>query len=159
MTPDGAISARQGMLTSWDPVSFFNGRFLANGVFIDRQKHIRRRFFADISADASDNQTVISESFSFDDGETEQRIWTLSRVSDTKIDAFTDDLAGRATGIVSGPVLHMRYDFFLTISGRRIKFAFDDIMICQDQNHLLNKARISKFGVFIGELIISFERI
>ncbi|MGB2284378.1 MAG: DUF3833 family protein, partial [Candidatus Puniceispirillaceae bacterium] len=58
MTPDGAISAHQGMLTSWDPIGFFDGRFLAHGAFIDRQKQIRRRFFADISANASNNQTV-----------------------------------------------------------------------------------------------------
>lgn len=159
MTPDGAISAHQGMLTSWDPIGFFDGRFLAHGAFIDRQKQIRRRFFADVSANTSDNQTVITEAFTFDDGETEQRIWTLSRVADNKIEAYTEDVAGKATGIINGATLNMRYDFFLNISGRRIKFAFDDVMICQDQNHLLNKARISKFGLYIGELVISFERL
>ncbi len=62
-------------------------------------------------ANASDNQTVITEAFTFDDGETEQRIWTLSRLADNKIEAYTEDVAGKATGIINGATLNMRYDF------------------------------------------------
>ena len=159
MTPDGQHNASYSMATIFDPISYFDGRFYAHGVFIDRSKQIRRRFTADIFAHATENKTDITESFKFDDGETEQRIWTLTRLSGTRIEGVTEDLSGKAIGMINGPTLHMRYDFFLNISGRRIKFAFDDMMICQDQDHLLNKARISKFGFYIGELVISFTRV
>ncbi len=159
MTPDGQLNASHNIAAKWDPIRFFDGRFFAHGVFIDRSRQIRRRFAADIFAHAGQHHTEINESFRFDDGETEQRIWTLSRIDENSINAVTEDLSGKAIGRIDGPVLHMRYDFFLSISGRRIKFNFDDKMICQDENHLLNTAKISKFGLYIGELIISFKRL
>jgi len=72
--------------------------------------------------------------------------------------ADTDDVAGHAHGEVKGPVFKMRYDFFLTMFGRRVKVRFNDIMVRQTDTTILNRAKVSKFGLLLGELVITFTK-
>ena len=72
--------------------------------------------------------------------------------------AHTDDVVGKAVG-QNGAVFKLKYDFLLTLYGRKVKVRFDDVMVKQTANTILNRAKVSKFGLLLGELFITFSRI
>lgn len=143
---------------NFDPFRFFAGKSYAYGSFISRNGEVKRRFTADIIGTQDNGSITLQEHFIFDDGEREDRVWVLHKIDDKNLRAECDDVVGTATGQMIGPTLKLQYDFLLNVSGRKIKFKFDDIIICQDGTHAVNRARVSKFGIFVGEVIISFEK-
>lgn len=158
MTPDSQL-ADYPFITDFNPFDFFHGQLYAYGAFIDRTGAVKRRFTADITGHIEQDILILDEHFIFDDGEREQRIWKLKHQDNDRIAAFCDDVVGEASGRIIGSSLHLSYDFLLNISGRRIKFKFDDIIICEDGIHAVNRARVSKFGIFVGDVIITFKKL
>lgn len=158
MAPDGNLNSLVLNDKPFDPVLFFNGRFTAQGMFVDRFGQVQKRFMIDINCEAEDSKTTLHESFVYDDGETDARSWTIIRQNDNEYSAHTDDVVGEGVGRVNGPVFKLKYDFLLTLYGRRVKVHFDDVMVKQTENTLLNRARVSKFGLLLGELFITFSR-
>lgn len=158
MTPDSQSSENK-FVSEMNPFNFFDGKLIAYGAFIDRSGKVRRRFSADIIGTKEKDTITLDEHFIFDDGEHEHRIWVLYQGDNGMLTAKCDDVVGIANGQITGPTLHLKYDFLLNISGRNIKFRFDDKIICQDSTHAVNKARVSKFGIHVGDVIITFEKL
>ena len=82
MTPDGLPADFRLNGEAFDPVRFFSGKFMAQGMFVDRFGSVQRRFAAEINCRTNDNQTELNEAFIYDDGETEQRVWTITKNAD-----------------------------------------------------------------------------
>ena len=158
MTPDSHHVTHRLSEAEFNPLRFFDGKLEASGFFMDRGGKVRRRFTVDIHCQATDEQTSLHEFFTYDDGETEDRVWVLQRQSDTHFAGYCDDVDGQAECVINGSQMTLRYDFFLSISGRRIKFHFDDMMVYFPDGRVVNRAKVSKFGITIGELVISFAR-
>ena len=150
--------ADKACVKQFRPEEFFSGPLSASGMFIDRFGKVQRRFVADIDCTSTENGFILDESFLFDDGQSETRQWVITCRSDTVYEGRCADVDGIALGRLQGPVLHWRYDFFLEVSGRRIKTRFHDMMVRQSEDIVLNRARVSKFGLLLGELFISFRR-
>ncbi|MGB1394875.1 MAG: DUF3833 family protein [Candidatus Puniceispirillaceae bacterium] len=70
MTPDGLPADFRLNGEAFDPVRFFSGKFMAQGMFVDRFGSVQRRFAAEINCRTNDNQTELHEAFIYDDGET-----------------------------------------------------------------------------------------
>ena len=158
MAPDGNFNQFDIDSQPFDPVIFFSGSFKAQGMFVDRFGQVQKRFVIDISCDTEDKQTTLHEKFTYDDGETEARSWTIIKQSEDEYSAHTDDVVGKGVGHVKGAVFKLKYDFLLTLYGRRVKVHFDDVMVKQTENTILNRAKLSKFGLVLGELFITFSR-
>jgi len=158
MAPDGNFNQFNTNTSPFDPVKFFAGSFQAQGMFVDRFGQVQKRFVIDISCDSMDKQTTLHEQFTYDDGETESRSWTIIKQDEVSYTAHTNDLVGKGVGYVNGAVFKLKYDFLLTLYGRKIKVHFDDVMVRQTENTILNRAKISKFGLLLGELFITFSR-
>ena len=150
--------ADKACVKQFRPEEFFSGPLSASGMFIDRFGKVQRRFVADIDCTSTENGFILDESFLFDDGQSETRQWVISCRSETVYEGHCADVDGVALGRLQGPVLHWRYDFFLDVSGRRIKTRFQDMMVRQSEDVVLNRARVSKFGLLLGEVFISFRR-
>ena len=158
MAPDGNINPLVFNDKPFDPVRFFDVSFTAQGMFVDRFGHVQKRFLIDISCDAEDEKTTLHEKFIYDDGMTEARSWTIIKQNDNAYTAHTNDVIGQGVGHVDGAVFKLKYDFLLTLYGRRVKVHFDDVMVRQTDTTILNRARVSKFGLLLGELFITFSR-
>lgn len=158
MTPDAStlISAHHPAI--FEPEAFFTGTLACSGMFIDRFGHVRRRFVADIRCEPQDNGFRLYEHFLFDDGEAEDRVWHIKRQTDALYHGECADLDGRAVGVLEGPALRWRYQFNLDIGSRKIKVSFDDLMVQQSATVVLNRAKVRKFGILLGELFITFQR-
>ena len=153
-----AASEAQNNQTQFVPEEFFVGDLHASGMFIDRFGTVQRRFAADVSCEAANDGFVLNEDFTFDDGKTEKRIWQIKRTAEKQYVGLTDDVPEKATGRLTDIGLIWRYDFYLEMFGRRVLVKFDDKMIMQSSDVVLNHAVISKFGLKLGELFISFHR-
>jgi hypothetical protein len=67
-------------------------------------------------------------------------------------------VVGEAQGEVAGNTLHLRYVLALPVDGRIINVNMDDVMVLMDQQVMLNRAVMSKFGVQLGTVTLSFRK-
>ena len=158
MTPDASGLQSPYHPTEFLPEEFFTGSLSCSGMFIDRFGQVRRRFVADIFCEAHDTGFKLHENFVFDDGETEHRVWDIVKQANGHYQGHCDDLYGSASGTLEGPALKWRYQFFLNLGARRLKVDFEDLMVQQSPNVVLNRAKVRKFGILLGELFITFQR-
>lgn len=141
---------------------FFNGRTVAYGLFEDRFGDLRRRFRVEIDGRMQDGDLILDERFIYDDGEQQQRIWTItpSRAADGSrlYQGQAADVIGLADGSAAGPALNWSYDVGLAIGGRIWEVRFDDWIYQMDENVALNRARVSKWGIELGTVTLVFLR-
>ena len=67
-------------------------------------------------------------------------------------------MVGDAQGQQSGNAFHWTYTLALPVDGRVIEVQFDDWMYLMDDKVMLNKAVMSKFGIQLGEVTLSFTK-
>jgi hypothetical protein len=65
---------------------------------------------------------------------------------------------GEAQGQAAGNALNWAYTLRLPVDGKVYEVQFDDWMYLVDERVMLNKARMSKFGIFLGEVTLSFTK-
>ena len=121
---------------------------------------MRRQFVVDINGNWDGTILTLDEDFVFDDGEKDFRQWRIRKLKDGTYEGRADDVIGTAKGVASGNSLHWSYVLDLKRdSGSSIKVKLDDWMFLQSGGVLLNRARMSKFGIELGQITISFKRI
>jgi uncharacterized protein YceK len=141
-----------------DLFDYFQGHTLAWGLFEDRFGKLRRQFRVDISGTVDGDTLVLEEDFLYADGERQQRTWTITRNSDDTYTGRAADVVGEAHGETAGNALHWTYLMDLQIGDRQLRVAFDDWMFLQPDGVLLNRARVSKFGLEIGSVTLAFMK-
>lgn len=137
---------------------YFAGHTQGSGLFEDRFGNVRREFIVDIDGEWDGERLVLTERFRYSDGERETRVWTLTKTGPNSYTGATENVIGVAEGTVAGNALHWEYDFNLPVGDRTWKVRFDDWMFLQDNDVLLNKATVSRWGIKIGTVIISFRK-
>jgi hypothetical protein len=68
------------------------------------------------------------------------------------------DVVGEAQGVSSGNALNWRYTLALNVDGTVWNVDFDDWMYLVDERVMLNRATMSKFGIRLGEVLLSFTK-
>lgn len=137
---------------------YFNGRLTAYGIFQDRSGQVVRRFTVVMEGRWDGDQGVLDEAFTYSDGRTERRVWRLTRLADGRYTGRADDVVGEASGQVRGNAFNWRYTLRLPVDGRTYDVQFDDWMYLMDDRVMLNKAVMSKFGIRLGEVTLTFVK-
>ena len=138
---------------------YFNGSTKAWGIFEDRFGNVKRQFTVDIEGKWDGNLLTLNETFLFSDGEQDFRQWRIRKVGNGRYLGRANDVIGTATGIASGNSLNWSYTLDLKMEGNKtMQVKFDDWMFLQPGNVLLNRARMSKFGIELGQVTISFSK-
>ncbi len=101
---------------------------------------------------------VLDEAFEWNDGTQSRRVWTLKRQPDGTYRGTADDVVGEAIGEVSGNAFHWRYVMALPVDGKVYNVDFDDWMFLIDDRVMLNRAAMSKWGVHLGDVTLSFTK-
>ncbi len=138
--------------------SFFEGRLTAEGEFRDPFGRVRRTFSADVTGTREGDLIRIEENFRYDDGETDRREWRIRALGNGRYRGEATDVIGHAEGRAEGPRLRWRYPIRLPIGGRAWTLDFDDEFVLVDENALLNRATVRKFGLPVGTVRQTFER-
>ena len=146
---------------------FFDGKTVAYGQFQDRFGNVSRRFTVDITGTWDGRVLKLVENFVYEDQSTEQRVWTLQKTGPDSWVGTAPGVIGTATGTERGDTFNWKYTIDLPIPDANalagappetLRVTFDDWMWLLSEDRLLNRAYMQKFGVTIGEVIISFEK-
>lgn len=147
-------SARRDLLLP----DFFEGRSSAWGMFEDVFGNTKRTFTVDIEGKWENEVFVLDEEFLFSDGVSDRRIWRLRYREDGSFSAECPDTVAPAEGerVHDGCVL--AYRFRLVVGDRTIVVKFNDTFKLIDKNTMLNRAKVSKWGLPIGQVFVAFRR-
>jgi hypothetical protein len=138
---------------------YFNGDLIAHGLFTDRSGAVKRRFTVKMKGTWQGDQGVLEEDFLYSDGQTERRVWRLQRGADGRYVGRADDVVGEAQGEAAGNALRWRYTLRLKVDGSTWDVQFDDWMFQMDRQVMLNRAAMSKFGIHLGDVTLSFQKL
>jgi hypothetical protein len=152
------IEAYKAEKPELDLRSYFNGTLDAYGIFTDRSGQVVKRFSVVMQCTWTGDEGVLDEAFTYSDGSTQRRVWRLKKLPDGRYSGLADDVVGSAIGQARGNTLNWRYTLALPVDGKVYEVQFDDWMYLMTPTVMLNKARMSKFGVFLGEVTLSFTR-
>lgn len=142
----------------FDLLSWLEGRTSGQGVFEDRKGRIRRRFTVEAVGHASGNSLILDEHFQFDDGEHQQRRWTLLRGTDGSFTGRCGDGVGEARGSFLDGVAHLSSELRLKAGRRLIAMRFDDAFYPAGSDTVLNRSTVTKWGVRLGQVLIAFRK-
>jgi hypothetical protein len=137
---------------------YFDGTIDAWGMFQDRNGKVVKRFTVRIDAKWQGDTGVLDEHFEYSDGSRSRRVWTLTRIDGNRYRGTADDVVGEAIGEVSGNALRWRYVLRLDVDGRSWHVDFDDWMYLMDDQVMLNRSVMSKFGIYLGEVTLAFRK-
>ncbi|MBU0588828.1 MAG: DUF3833 domain-containing protein [Gammaproteobacteria bacterium] len=146
--------------------SYFNGTIDAYGVFTDRAGKVVKRFTVLMQCSwqgpRGEEEGVLDEDFLYSDGTRQKRIWLLKRqpgaAGQGRYTGRAGDVVGEATGEERGNAFYWTYTLSLPLEGRVIEVQFDDWMYLMNDKVMLNRATMSKWGVRLGEVTLSFSK-
>lgn len=139
------------------PESFFNGQLCAWGTVHDFSGSVTRRFVADITGTATENRFELDEIFLFDDGEKQTRLWQFTKTTDGW-EGRAGDVIGVARGDFIGNMMTLVYDLQIITDDSEIVIAMDDELHLIDQNNLMGKTIMTKFGITVGEINLIMQK-
>ncbi|MDB5931089.1 MAG: hypothetical protein JWR60_2796 [Polaromonas sp.] len=141
---------------------YFNGTLDAYGLFTDRSGKVVKRFSVVMKCTwqgpPGAETGVLDEDFTYSDGTKERRVWTLRRQPDGRYLGTAGDVVGEAAGQEKGNAFRWGYTLKLPVDGKVIEVQFDDWMYLMNDKVMLNKAEMSKFGIKLGEVTLSFVK-
>jgi hypothetical protein len=159
---DPSLSTRD-----FDLERYFAGNLVAQGQFQDIFGTVRRQFVVTIKGDWDGDRLRLVEDFVYEDGSTEQRVWTLRKtgpeVDDQTWEGTAPGVIGMATGREQGDRFNWRYVIDLPVPsadgpGTPVRVTFDDWIWLLENDRAFNRAYMKRFGVNIGDVSIMFEK-
>jgi hypothetical protein len=149
------FAAREPQLKIED---YFAGKTRAWGIFEDRFGNLRREFVVDINGTWDGRELVLDEDFVYSDGEQSKRVWRITKADAHRYEGRAADVVGTAVGVAYGNALNWRYDMDLKVGDSTWRVHFNDWMFLQTDDVLINRARVRKWGVDIGEVSLFFTK-
>jgi uncharacterized protein DUF3833 len=140
------------------PEDFFNGRLTAHGVIKNRAGKVVRYFNADIKAWWEGTKGTLEEDFTYDNGETQRRVWILTRQANVSYIGTAGDVVGEAIGKVAGNSMFFEYVLEVPYGDGTISLTMDDRMYLVEPQTLVNESVMYKFGFRVGEVILVIRK-
>lgn len=137
---------------------FFSQPVKAWGMFQKRSGEVAKRFEVNIISRREGDNLILDERFLYSDGTRQRRVWVLTPTGQGGWIGRADDVVGVASGQVAGNTLHWRYRLNLPVGDSTYEMSMDDWMYLMDEDTLINRTRMSKFGVEVGQVTLFFRR-
>ena len=135
---------------------YFKGNVKAWGMLQGRSGEVKRQFVADMEGKFDGQNLILDETFIWNDGEKQERRWTIKKVGDNRYEGTAPDVVGIAKGVSFGSAFKFEYKLLVPYKDKTIKIKFDDWIFRQDEKTAINKATLTKFGFKVGELTVFF---
>ena len=137
---------------------YLAGNVKAWGVLQNRSGKITRQFSADLNGSWDGKQLILNEKFNWDDGEIQNREWTINKIDEHNYEGTAGDVVGKAIGYSYGPAFKFEYVLLVPVKGKEMKITFDDWIFKQDDRVAINRATMTKFGFKVAELTVVFVK-
>jgi hypothetical protein len=157
-----SIEDYQNTTPRLDLATFFDGKLTAAGIVQDFSGKVTRKFTVTMEANWTDSpegkQGVINEWFIYDDGEKQTRVWKIIDKGNGVYQGTANDILGIAQGESRGSALRWRYDMQLAVDGSEYQVHFDDWMFLVDNQTIINKSDIIKFGITVAQVTLVISK-
>jgi hypothetical protein len=141
-----------------DLARYFDGTIDGWGMVQDRSGKVLRRFYVKIDAKWNGNVGILDESFDWSDGTKEKRVWTVTKVNANEYTGTAGDVVGKASGRAAGNALQWKYVLKLPPEQGGYEVDLDDWMYLVDEDTMLNRSVIEKFGIRFADITIAFRK-
>ena len=137
---------------------YFTGPIKAWGVLQDRKGRVTRRFDVTMIGTWEGDIGTLEEDFRYYDGETQKRIWTIKRIDNNNYEGTAGDILGKAQGQVEGNAMRWAYQMDLDVGDKTYRITFDDWMFLMNDDVLINRSYLKKFGITMAELTLFMQK-
>lgn len=137
---------------------YFAGETTAYGLFEDRFGKVRRQFKVDITGEVKGDRLTLTEKFVYDDGERDTRVWEIDILGGGKYRGTAGDVPVPAVGQVSGNAFNWKYKVDLKVGDSVWNVGFNDWMFLMQDDVLINRAYVTRYGIEIGQVTIAFNK-
>lgn len=143
-----------------DIMQFMTGQVKAWGIVQDLHGQVVQRFTVDIHGERNDKQQlVLDERFTYLFGQgPATRTWTLTQINDGQISGHANDILTPAEGQAYGNAFNFVYQMMIPVGDHQLRVTLDDWFYAFDENTLLNRSDIKKFGITVAEVTIFMQR-
>ncbi|MCK8043788.1 DUF3833 domain-containing protein [Shewanella sp. 1CM18E] len=153
------INDYQGTTPNLDLKTFFDGKLTAHGTVQDYSGKVTRRFTVEMLASWQGDKGEIKEWFIYDDGEKQIRIWNITDLGNGNYTGTANDILGEAQGQAVGMALQWQYEMLLPVDDTEYQVTFDDWMFLVDENTIINRSDIIKFGITMAEVTLVISKV
>ena len=143
----------------FDLQGFFSGELRAHGILKNRSGEVIRYFNATLDGSWENGVGTLAEVFVFDDGEIQNRTWTMTPNADGQYIATANDVVGSGEIKMAGNALFMKYVLQVPYDGDIIEVTVDDRMYMVKDGVVINESVMTKFGFEVGYLSIVIEKV
>lgn len=133
---------------------FFNGELEAYGMVQDYSGEVIQRFRVDLVGSWEGNEGVLDETFYYADGSTQKRIWYLTKTAPDRYEGRASDVEGVAEGKVAGNTLNWTYVLNIELDGEPFSVKLDDWLYLVDEDNMINRTQMYKYGFNVGEITL-----
>jgi hypothetical protein len=142
----------------FDLRQYFDGRVEGWGLVQDRSGQVTRRMTVVMDCTWNGDVGTFEERFTYADGRTERRTWTIRKDGD-RYSGRAGDVVGDATGEAAGPAFQWTYVLAAKRdNGDTVNLDMDDWMWMLDERTVANRTSFSKFGFRLGEVTFVFRK-
>lgn len=149
----------QTQTPAFDITAFFDGQVRAWGIVQDRSGNVTQRFIVDIDGTWDGETLTLDETFDYGlgDGVTE-RVWKIQRDAQGRWRGTAGDILNEASGADFGNAFYWQYQIDLPVGDKSYVVNFDDWIWAFDDNTIINRSYITKFGITFAEVTIFMQR-
>ncbi len=159
MSCNSSLEQYKASQPAFELKEFFDGPLVAYGMVQNRSGDVLRRFKVEMTGEWDGDKGTLYEMFYYDDGEQQERIWYLEKFGPNHYGGTADDVVKPATGYTAGYAFNWQYTLAIPVDGKVWNIDFDDWMYLLDEERLINRAAMKKFGFRVGEVTLWIEKI
>ena len=142
----------------FDLFQYFQGETSAWGLVVDRFGNFQRSFSVELIGTIDNDKLILQEYFVYDNGDSENREWVIEKTGTFSYKGFSDNIIGFAEGKEYKNTMNFVYKSKIQIAGIGINVEFDDWFLRPNDNTVINRAVITKFGIKLADLTIFFRK-
>lgn len=150
-----SIEYYEGKTPKIDVRTFFNGDLEGWGTFFDYSGSPTSHFTIRLKGTWVNDKGILEEWFEFDNGRKLERKWDLSMTDDKHFVGKASDVIGDAHGTQMGNAIHSLYTLQISPT---LKLFMDDWIYEVAPGVVLNRVKLKKFGIPVGEMVIVMKK-
>lgn len=144
-------------LTSFDIKTHLNGKMICEGVIYGPLGRVTSTFVAYFDITWTDDTGVMTETFHYNDGSTQDREWTIRMTREDKFRLTAPDVEGEGRGVASGMAVQMTYRIRLPQDAGGHVLDTVDWMYLAPNGSIMNRSQFRKFGFRVAELVATIR--
>ena len=141
-----------------DIKEYFNGPIKAWGIVQDWRGRVVRRFDVEMVGEWNGDLGTLTEHFEYYDGEKQVRVWNIKKLPDGAYEGTASDIIDKANGELEGSAVRWNYVMDLPVGNTSYHIRFDDWMWLMNDDVLINRSYLKKFGITVSELTIFMQK-